>query len=232
MVVTAQLLKKFSVLSGLSSLALEELASHSELVKVSRRAVVLNAGKREDQVSFLFDGRLQGVDFTIDGREVGLYFVEPGGFCGELCLFDSGPQPEYVLALTTSLVVNIPAQALKAVLASHPQVLVALTTKLAAHIRRMTSQRSLLGLPNVAQRVCCQLYMLIPEKEKEQNEARISNPPTHLEIAIMLNASRETVTRVFQSLLSKHIVRRDGTALLIINNVAELRSFAEGKQRL
>lgn len=232
MVVTPQLLKTFPLLSGLPAVTLEELAALSELVKVSRRAVVLNASKREDQICFLFDGRLQGVDFTIDGREVGLYFVEPGGYCGELCLFDSGPQPEYVLALTPSLVVNIPSHALQTVLASHPEILVALTSKMAAHIRRMTSQRSLLGLPNVAQRVCCQLYMLIPEKEKDQDEAQISNPPTHLEIAIMLNVSRETVTRVFQSLLSRQIVRREGASLLIISNVVDLRALAEGKQRL
>ena len=25
-------------------------------------------------------------NFTIDGKEVGLYFVEPGDYCGELCI--------------------------------------------------------------------------------------------------------------------------------------------------
>ena len=49
------------------------------------------------------------MDFTIDGKEVGLYFIEPGDYCGELGLFDYGPQPEFVIALTSSVVVFVPS---------------------------------------------------------------------------------------------------------------------------
>ena len=90
------------------------------------------------------EGRLQGVDFTIDGREVGLYFVEPGDFCGELGLFDDGPQPEYVIALTASVVVYVPAAELREIMLKTPDVMNVLGGKLAARVRQMTYQRSLL----------------------------------------------------------------------------------------
>ena len=107
MVVTPQLLKTFPLLSGLPDATLDDVAAQSSVRKAARRAIVLNAGQNEEQIYFLFEGRLQGVDFTIDGREVGLYFVEPGEFCGELCLFDGGSQPEFVMALTPSVIVSI-----------------------------------------------------------------------------------------------------------------------------
>ena len=72
----------------------------------------------------------------------------------------------------------------------------------------------------------------MPEKDKEKEEAHIRNPPTHMEIAIMLNISRETVTRVFQSLQNRQIVKRDGTSLLVVTQVSVLRDYAEGKQEL
>jgi len=78
MVVTSQLLKTFPLLSGLPDATLDEVAAQSSVRKAARRAIVLKAGQNEEQICFLFEGRLQGVDFTIDGREVGLYFVEPG----------------------------------------------------------------------------------------------------------------------------------------------------------
>jgi len=53
-----------------------------------------------------------------------------------------------------------------------------------------------------------------------------------MEIAIMLNISRETVTRVFQSLQNRQIVKRDGTSLLVVSKVGVLRDYAEGKQEL
>jgi CRP-like cAMP-binding protein len=117
-------------------------------------------------------------------------------------------------------------------LSQHPELFAVLNAKVAANVRKMTFQRSLLGLPNIAQRVCCQLWLLVSEKEKTKEEAVIRNPPTHMEIAIMLNISRETVTRVFQSLQNRQIVRREGTTSLIVSQVDELRAFAEGEKEL
>ena len=60
----------------------------------------------------------------------------------------------------------------------------------------------------------------------------IANPPTHMEIAIMLNISRETVTRVFQTLQNRQIVKRDGPAKLLVNDLTLLKQFADGSDEL
>ena len=60
------------------------------------------------------------------------------------------------------------------------------------------------------------------------HEAEILNPPTHLEIANMLSVSRESVTRVFQTLQNRQIVRRNGPNSLIISAPNKLRELAEG----
>ncbi len=233
MVVTQQLLSKFPLLKSLPEADLQALAQHSQLQKVSRRGVVLKAGVEETSLCFLFEGRLQGVNFTIDGREVGLYFVEPGDFCGELGLFDHGKQPEFVMALTPSVIVMIPMEAIRLVMQKHPAVVTALGQRVAARVRQMTQQRTFLGLPNIAQRVCCQLWELVPSRDRiEKSASVIDNPPTHQEIAIMLNVSRETVTRVFQNLQNQQIVKRDGATRLLVNNLAALKDFAEGKQEI
>lgn len=233
MVVTQQLLSKFPILKPLPVPDLEVLAKHSQLVKLARRGVVLKAGVKETHLCFLFEGRLQGVNFTIDGREVGLYFVEPGDFCGELAIFDSGPQPEFVMALTSSVVVMVPIEAMRSVMGNHPNLLTAFGQRIASRVRQMTQQRTFLGLPNIAQRVCCQLWELIPIADRQASRASlIHNPPTHQEIAIMLNISRETVTRVFQILQNRQVVKRDGATQLLINDIATLKQFAEGAEEL
>ncbi len=228
--VTPELLSTFPILKPLPHEILSQLAALSSLRKFARRGIVLNAGVREEAICFLFEGRLQGVDFTIDGREVGLYFVEPGDFCGEVGLFDHGPQPEFVIALTAVVSVFVPMESLRGVMLSHPQVFRVMGERLAARLRQMTRQRSLLGLPSISQRVCCQLWMLV--KEDGRLPVMISNPPTHMEIAIMLNLSRETVTRVFQTLQTRQIVKRDGASSLLITDPDTLRALAEGKQEL
>ncbi len=239
MVVTPELLSVFPILKSLSQPALRQLAEQSVMKKFARRGVVLTAGEAQNSICFLFEGRLQGIDFTIDGREVGLYFVEPGDFCGELALFDDGPQAEYVMALTATRVVFVPCNAMREVMVRCAEVMRVAGAKMAARVRDMTYQRSLLGLPSISQQVCCQLWLLVPESEKlaleSESEVKISeitNPPTHLEIAIMLSVSRETVTRVFQTLQNRQIVKRDGPSRLLITDPGALKNLAEGSDEL
>jgi CRP/FNR family cyclic AMP-dependent transcriptional regulator len=68
MAVTPELLSTFAIFKPLPGPILTELAKQATLNKFARRGVVLRAGEIEDQICFLFEGRLQGVDFTIDGR--------------------------------------------------------------------------------------------------------------------------------------------------------------------
>ena len=224
---TPELLRTFGLFKTLSDSDLEFLCSNSAVKRYERRAVILQANVNENRVCMLFEGRLQGIDFTIDGREVGLYFVEPGDYCGELCVFDFGPQPEHVIALNSVVVLLFTAETIREVAKRNPALTLQLGNKLAARIRQMNAQRSLLSLPKVSQRVCRQLWLLKVDS-KNSETPRIENLPTHMEIAIMLNLSRETITRVFQQLQKKNIVAREGPKKLIIQKPKELEEIAQG----
>ncbi len=227
---TPELLKRFKLFKSLDAGVLKNLSSECQVERFARRAMILTAGKKETKVCFLFEGRLQGIDFTVDGREVGMYFVNPGEFCGELCIFDKGSQPEHVIALISSVVMFISTSALRDLANRHPAIMSDLANRLASRVRQMTLQRSFLGLPNITQRVCNQLWLFAVQKEAPQaRKAEIINAPTHMEIAIMLNLSRETVTRVFRQLQQSRIVSRDGPNILIINEPEKLKQIADGK---
>lgn len=55
----------------------------------------------------------------------------------------------------------------------------------------------------------------------------IDPAPTHQEIAIMINSSRETVTRSFQLLILNEAVSRDGTKPFL--RLDYLRDIGEGR---
>ena len=228
---TSDLLRTFGLFKALPDSDLELLCSKAVVKRYERRAVILAAGVSENKICMLFDGRLQGIDFTIDGKEVGLYFVEPGDYCGELCVFDSGSQPEHVISLNSSVVVMFSSEAIRDVAQRNPAVMFQVGNKLARRIRQMNTQRSLLSLPKVSQRVCLQLWLLIA-KNSSAKTRNIENLPTHMEIAIMLNLSRETITRVFQQLQRRQIVSRVGPNKLVINEPNLLKEIADGSSDL
>lgn len=221
MPVHVHFLSHIALLRDLPEVTRLELATHMTRRELGRRAVAQEKGVEGQALGFVLTGRLQAVDFTLDGREAGLYFVGPGEHYGELAVLDGQAAPEYVIALCPSQVLELPAQAARALLLPIPQVAAAMAIHLAARVRQCLAQRTLLALSNPAQRLAALLISLA------QDRPHIDHTPTHQELAIMINTTRETVTRTLQQLLARQIVQRDGERLVILQPQA-LQAMASG----
>ena len=220
------------ILQGLrlfDSLPPARLAELSHLMserRVERREVVVKRGEVHGALGFLIEGRLQAVDFTLDGREVGLHFVPERDFFGEMSIIDGKPAAEYVIAVTPSRIAFLDRQVARELMFSTPAAAEAISLRLAERLRRATLQRAVLALPSSFQRVCAQLGMLT--EQLADGRVVIHMPPTHQEIAIMVNTSRETVTRTLQLLQTlKIVIRLD--AALVVDKPAALQEAADGK---
>lgn len=226
MPITPAVLQNFPLLRDVPHETLVRLAAGMNERSFARREVVIKKGDPGNVLGLLIEGRLQGVDFTVDGREVGLYFVEPNDYFGELSVIDGLPRPEFIIAVGRSRIATLARDEARKLLVSAPAIAQRVTERLAQRLRAVSAQRTLLSVPNPAQRVCAQLVLL--SANPAEGKAVITHAPTHQEIAIMINTSRETVTRVFQVLQARGILKRDGqqwhvTDLGFLNDVAEGR---------
>jgi CRP/FNR family transcriptional regulator, cyclic AMP receptor protein len=226
MPVPANLLAQLPLLAGLPQVTLAHLAHHSSARLFAKREVVLQKGSEGVALCFLLEGRLQAVDFTMDGREVGLHFVNPGDYFGDIAVIDGEPQPVFVTAVSRSQVLFTPRDLVRPILFANARVAESLTTSLALRLRQTSGQRRILGMSNPVQRVCAQLELLLTPSP--DGHFWVRNAPTHQELAIMINASRETVTRVFQVLQSRGVVERNGNDLRV-DNVGFVRDVAAGR---
>ena len=224
MPVAVAVLQQFNLLQQLPVEHQEALSKEMTLTEFARRGIVIDRGSRMQSLGFLLEGRLQGIDFTLDGREVGLYFVAPGDYFGELPVVDGAPAPEHVIALTRSQVAFLPHETAKRLITGYPVIAERVIQRLAARVRAASAHRAILSLPNPFQRLCAQLLTLANTENRE-----IRHAPTHQEIAIMINTSRETVTRAFQVLQNRGILMRDGTSLFV-QDCDSLARIADGTQ--
>ena len=213
MSVTIAVIQGLPLLAKLPHVTIAHLAQYAMERVFVKREIVVHKDSAPSSLCFLLDGRLQGVDFTMDHREVGLYFVNPGDYFGEVALIDGGAQPEFVTAVARSRVVFISRDLIKPILFASLILSETICTRLAERLRGSMIQRRILGLSNPLQRVCAQLELLYVTDPS--GKVLVVNAPTHQEIAIMISASRETVTRVFQLLQSRGAVERDGNNLLV-----------------
>jgi CRP-like cAMP-binding protein len=229
MPVHVNFLRRFALLQDLPEATLTTLATQMVQRSLARRGVALQKGENNQGLGFLLEGHLQGVDFTLDGREVGLYFVQPGDYFGELAVTDRQPLPEFVIALAKSEMLLLPQEAARQLLFSSPAIAEQVVLRLAARVRTGTAQRNLLSLPNPLQRLCAQLLMMAGPAG--QAPRSISPAPTHQELAIMINTTRETVTRNFQLLQTRQWLQRAGDGIVLLD-LAMLGALADGSRTL
>jgi len=222
MAVHPSLLQQFALMRLFPADALAQLAAFCSTHAYAKRELVLAKETPSTGLIFLLEGRLQAIDFTLDGREVGLHFIEEGQYFGEISVLDGLPPSEVIIANKKSQVVVVPAREVRSLIFASPPAIEAITLGLTDRIRAQARQRQILGIINPLQRICALLQNL--SNDSKSSEA-IFNAPTHQEIAIMVNLTRETVTRVFQVLQSQGVLARDGDDLRV--DTQKLKQLAE-----
>ena len=222
MAVHPSLLQQFALMRLFNADALTQLAMQSSTHAFAKREVVLTKETPSSSLMFLLEGRLQAIDFTLDGREVGLHFIEEGQYFGEISVLDGQTSPEVIIANKKSQVVKVPAREVRSLIFSNPPAIEVITSGLTERIRAQAHQRQILGIVSPLQRICALLQNL---SKGGQNPEVIANAPTHQEIAIMVNLTRETVTRAFQVLQSQGALARDGDDLKV--DTGKLKILAE-----
>jgi CRP/FNR family cyclic AMP-dependent transcriptional regulator len=206
-------LQKIPLLAGVDSKSLGEMAVALQLKTVERGNYAVQKGDAGEHLMFVLTGRLQAVDLTEDGREVGLNFLVPGDYFGELAIIDRLPRSASVVACENSLIASLPrAQALTLIYHT-PLVAERLLKRMASSIRSAANYRTILGIPSAFQRVFAVLNQFA--KTAPGGLVVIDKMPTQQEIAIMVNTSRETVSRAIQILLQKGVVEKDLRRLIV-----------------
>lgn len=206
-------LQNIPLLHGVGQGALEKMAASLQIRQVPRGGFVLHKGSSGDHLFFLLSGRLQAVDVTEDGREIGLSIIAPGDYFGELSVIDGLPRSASVVANEASLVALLPkAQAMELIL-NNPLVAERMLKRMAAKIRTDSNYRAILAIPNAFQRVFALLNQFA--KVAPGGLVVIEKMPTQQEIAIMANTSRETVSRAIHALIQKGVVEKDMRRLIV-----------------
>lgn len=221
--VRLELVSRISLLHGLDTATLDRLSLAMRQRDYHRREIVIRKGTVGDDLLFLLDGRLQVIDVTSDGREVGIHFISPGDYFGELSIIDDLPRSASVVASSPSSVAFLRKTIAHEIFYHHPVVAERLIKRMAQIIRMSSANRAILSLPRAFQRI----YALLNNHVRSNPGGllTIERMPTQAEIASMVNTSRETVSRAIGVLIQQRIVEKD-LRRLIVRKPEEFRRAA------
>jgi len=214
--VSTALLRNVPLLSVLSE---EELALLARVVtrkSYTRGSQILGAGDPTDSLYILISGRIKVLMSDLDGKEVILAILEPNEFVGEMGLIDNSPRSANVVALEPCEVVCISKSDFKRCLADNFEMAMTVMRGLVKRLRDADNQIGSLALMDVFGRVA---RLLLETAEVVGGEKVVTKKLSKQDIARMIGASREMVSRVMKHLQEAGYIELRGDAIVIRENI-------------
>jgi CRP-like cAMP-binding protein len=156
-------------------------------------------------------------------REIILRDIFDGEFFGELSAIDGRPRSAGIVAITDTIVAQMPSKVFRETIHVHPSVCDKVLATLAASIRSLNERVNEQVNLDAHDRLCLELLRL----SRKSGEGRIvvSPPPTHAELAARIGAHREAVTKFLSALQREGAISRTRSAI-VLTNPERLRAIA------
>jgi CRP/FNR family cyclic AMP-dependent transcriptional regulator len=135
-----------------------------------------------------------------EGREVILSVLGPGEYFGEMALLDGEPRCAYVMTKERTKLLIISKKEFENLLNANPGIMLNLLKGLQKRLREANKRIESLALMDVYGRVARLLTQIAGARV---DEVVITEKMTHQEIANMVGASREMVSRVLKELTNE-----------------------------
>jgi len=217
-------LRALPIFQALDDETLVPIARVSSLRSVPRQAVVLRAGDRTDNVYFVLTGAFKVLVSDEEGREVILSMMGPGDFFGEMGVIDSHPRSATVQAAQSSELVVIAKADFHRCLADSFDVSLYIMRSLVHRLRAADRQIESLALLDVYGRVA--RLLLDMAERTEDGRLMVPQKVSRQDIAKMIGASREMVSRVMKDLQLRGLVHEVDGQLELLEDVADTLSQA------
>lgn len=205
------LLKKIPLLSGLNDEQLENIANLIRVRTYKKNTVIVTQGEESSSFYIVVSGRLRVFRDNEDGNEVILNDFQEGTWFGELALLADTPRSASVITLEQSQLGIISKQDMNNLLVENPKLTLGIAKYLAKRVVELTEDVSDLAMLDVYGRVARTL-----EKHATEEDGRlITGRFTHQEIAAMVGASREMISKILKELKTGGYIEMDGKRIVL-----------------
>lgn len=221
-------LGRVGLFAGLPAPELAELAGRLRIRIIAGGQQVVGQEERDDgAVFFLLAGRARVTVIARDGRSVTLHELGPGEMFGDLAAVDGAPRSASVEAVTALRVAVMERSDFVDLITHSPALSLNMLRLLAGRTRaqneRLFEQRTL----GLGQRLAAELVRRA-QPGRGDRSAVISPAPRQLDLADLLGARRESVTREWARLRRDGLVRRAADRLIVTDLPALARRAREG----
>jgi len=199
-----RLLAMVDILEPVAPEEVRELARRSSFTRLDARdAVLVSPDEHAQRLLLLLEGRARVYEESCPGRELTVSVVESGTLVGATG-FASHPWGLRVEALETSVICGVWRQAFEELIERNPTLGTRVASLLGERLIQTEERFADLVRKEVPERLASQILRLVESEGVVTREGyRILTHYTHQQLATMIGANREAVTRAFGRLRSE-----------------------------
>lgn len=215
-IVSTLLLRNVPLFASLDENQLGLLVRTVVRKSIGRNVKIIGAGDPTDSLYIVLSGRLKVLMSDEQGREVILSILGPGEFFGEMGLLDDSPRSATVVTQEPCELLTISKTDFKHSLAENFELSLTVMRGLVKRLREADQKIGSLALMDVYGRVA---RLLLEMAEDVDGEKVVVKKVSKQDIAKMIGASREMVSRVMRDLqVTGHIEMR-GRSIVLHDNI-------------
>jgi CRP-like cAMP-binding protein len=172
----------------------------------------------------LREGRVALNLLSGDGRTLTVRVVKPGEVFGHAALLSDGAYDTFAQALRPTTVAAIRRNELEELMIDRPALALGLMEDLGRHSQALSRRLGSVAFKSVPARLAS---ILLELAQPSGREPTVTGRWTHQELADMINAYRETVTKVLNQFRTARLIEMDRQGVTLLN-VAGLQELAQG----
>ena len=226
---TQTLLVDASLFKGVDSALSAELAARGNIIKVSEGQSLFIEGDEPEGFYIVRSGGLKATRLSADGDEQLLAIFSTGDAIGEMGMFDDAPRSASITALKESVLMHWPRAGFFRFADEQPALYRHLLGVMSRRLRDTNdalAARDFLPLAGQLAQVMLRLAKGFGE-HRADGSTRIGHRLTQAELAAMIGASRENVSRVINTWKRKGILTREEGCYVLLDKDA-LQDLSEG----
>jgi CRP/FNR family transcriptional regulator len=206
---------------NLSGPALQTLARITSPASYPKGATLYVEGQAPRGVFVLCSGRVKLSTTSADGRTLIMRIGESGDVLGMPATVTGKPYELTADVLEPTQANFIHRQDFLSFLRDHGEAALRVAQQLGEIYHSAVSEMRNIGLSHsVVEKLARFILDLSPLQDEGKGDVRVTLTLTHEEIAQMIGASRETVTRLFTNFKKKQLLQVKGSTLIIKNKAA------------
>jgi CRP/FNR family cyclic AMP-dependent transcriptional regulator len=181
-----------------------------------RSTTIMAGGDPTDSLYIVLSGRLKVMMSDAEGKEVILSILGPGEFFGEMGLIDDEPRSATVITIEPCELLSVAKRDFKKALAENFEMTQAVMRGLVRRLREADRKIGSLALLDVYGRVA---RLLLDMAEMVDGEKVVTKRLPKQDIAKMIGASREMVSRVMKDLQTGGFIEVRGSTIVVRDTI-------------